>query len=147
MVLAGFGRFGRTVLDQLQRLAPESFGPVVIIDHNATPHARVFEEGPGFSGDYELVILDGELLDPEVLARAYEVTGRTGAPPVVIIGSASDGTNLQVALSVRREHDDAYIVVRGFRASPFTAEVAEEARLHLVNLGRLVRDGMPDRWF
>jgi voltage-gated potassium channel Kch len=147
IVLAGFGRFGRTVLDQLQRQAPDSFGPVVIIDHDATHSARVFEEGPGFSRGYEQVILDGEILDPEVWVRANAAVVPAGVPPVFIFGSASDGTNLQAALSVRKEHPDAHIVVRGFRASPFTEEVAEEARLHAVNLGKLVRDGMPERWF
>jgi voltage-gated potassium channel Kch len=147
VVLAGFGRFGRTVLDQLQRLAPDSFGPVVIIDHNATANARVFEEGPGFDQGYDRVLLDGEVLDPEIWARVYEATAPAGAAPVFILGSGSDGTNLQAALSVRREYPDAYIVVRGFRASPFTDEVAQEAGLHAVNLGLLVRDGMPERWF
>ena len=147
VVIAGFGRFGRTVLDQLQRLAPDSFGPVVIIDHDATQNARVFEKGPGFSEGYERVLLDGEVLDPQIWARVYEATAVAGTPPVFILGSGSDGTNLQAALSVRREHPDAHIVVRGFRASPFTDEVAREAGLHAVNLGLLVRDGMPEHWF
>ncbi len=147
VVLAGFGRFGRTVLDQLQRLAPGRFGPVVIVDHEATPNVRIFEDGPGLVGDYDVEVIDGDARDPAVLGRVYDVIRPIGTPPVFVFGSASDGTNLQAALSVRRELPDAYIVVRGFRASPFTEEVAQDACLHAVNLGQLVRDGMPDRWF
>ena len=146
IVLAGFGRFGRTVLDQLQRLAPGSFGPVVILDHDASRNVRLFEEEPGFSTDYERVVIDGDLLDPEMWDRVWNATGG-GVAPVFIIGSGADGTNLQAALSVHREHPEAYIVLRGFRASPFIEEVAREAGLHAVNLGQLVQDGMPDHWF
>lgn len=147
IVLAGFGRFGRTVLDQLQRRAPESFGPVVIIDHDGTRNARVFERDPGFMDGLERHVLDGDVLDPDVWRQVREITEASGVPPVFILGSGSDGINLQAALSVRRDYPDAHIVVRGFRASPFREEVAREAGLHSVHLGRLVRDGMPDRWF
>lgn len=147
IVLAGFGRFGRTVLDQLQKLAPASFGPVIIIDQEGTRNARVFEQDPGFLESLERHVIDGDVLDPDVWLRVKEITGGPGVPPVFILGSGNDGINLQAALSVRREYPDAYIVVRGFRASPFREDVAQEARLHAVDLGRLVRDGMPDRWF
>ena len=147
IVLVGFGRFGRTVLDQLQRRTPDRFGPVVIVDHDGSRNVRLFEEEPGFCGTYQHMVLDGDILDPEVRQRVDEITSPAGAPPVFILGSGSDGTNLQAALAIRREHPDAYIVVRGFRASPFTDEVARDAGLHSVNLSRLVQDGMPDRWF
>lgn len=147
IVIAGFGRFGRTVLDQLQKRAPESFGPVIVIDHDATRNARVFERDPGFLETLDRHVIDGDVLDPEVWLKVQEITKDLGVPPVFILGSGGDGTNLQAALSVRRDYPDAYIVVRGFRASPFREEVAQEAGLHSVHLGRLVRDGMPDRWF
>ena len=47
VVLAGFGRFGQTVLHQLQQHAKGSFGHVVIIDEHATRNARAFGEEPG----------------------------------------------------------------------------------------------------
>lgn len=147
IVLAGFGRFGRTVLDQLQMLAPESFGPVVIIDHDGQRNARVFERDPGFLDSLDHHVIDGDVLDPDVWRRVSEITGEISVPPVFILGSGGDGINLQAALTVRRDYPDAYIVVRGFRASPFREEVAREAGLHAVHLGRLVRDGMPDHWF
>ncbi len=147
IVIAGFGRFGRTVLAQLQRSAPGSFGPVIIVDHDATRNARLFHDGPGFDDGYEHLVLDGDLLDPVVWDQVHASLADSAAAPVFILGSGADGTNLQAGLSLRKRHPNAYVVVRGFRASPFTEEVAQEAGLHSVHLGRLIRDGMPERWF
>jgi len=147
VVLAGFGRFGRTVLDQLQRHASGSFGPVVILDEQATRHARTFEEEPGFSSDYVRVVVDGDALDPDTWRRIRAEVDVDRNDPVIIFGAGSDGTNLQAALAVGRRHPTAHIVVRSFRTSPFTAEIAQETGIHAVNLGELVQAGMPDAWF
>ena len=147
VVLAGFGRFGQTVLHQLQEQAPGSFGHVVIIDGNAERHARGFAEDPGFAGDYERDLIDGDLRDPDIWWHVGEVVGKHGHPPVVILGSGDDGTNLHAALRVRRYHPEAYVVVRSFRTSPFTSEVAKESGAHEVNLAALIGSSMPASWF
>ena len=147
VVLAGFGRFGQTVLHQLQKHALGSFGQVVIIDEHATRNVRAFKDQPGFSAGYARVVIDGDLLDPEIWSRIAEVVREGGHDPVIIVGSGNDGTNLHVALAVSRQHPGAYVIARSFRPSPFTAEIAEEAGLHAFNLAELIEDGMPGRWF
>ncbi len=147
VVLAGFGRFGQTVLHELQQRALGSFGKVVIIDELGTQKARAFAEEPGFRTDYDRVVLDGDLRDPELWRRTSEEVRSNGTNPVVILGSGDDGTNLHAALRVSKHHPGAYIIVRTFRASPFTTEVAEEVGAHAVNLRALIRNGMPASWF
>jgi voltage-gated potassium channel Kch len=147
VILAGFGRFGQTVLHQLQQHALGSFGHVVIIDEDAAMNARIFGEEPGFSDDYEHAVVDGDLLDPELWLRIGEVVRAHGHDPVVVMGSGNDSTNLHVALMVRRRHPDAYVIVRTFGASPFTAEVAQEAGVHAFNLRQLLGASMPETWF
>ena len=147
LVLAGFGRFGQTVLHQLQEQAPGSFGHVVIIDGDAERSARGFAEDPGFADDYERDLIDGDLRDPDIWWHVGEVVGEHGHAPVVILGSGDDGTNLHAALRVRRHHPEAYVVVRSFRTSPFTSEVAKESGAHEVNLAALIGSSMPERWF
>ena len=147
VVLAGFGRFGQSVLHQLQQHALGSFGHVVIIDEHATRNARAFEHEPGFAGDYDHAVIDGDLLDPEIWRRIAEVVRAHGHDPVVVLGSGNDGTNLQAALAVYKQHPDAYVIVRSFRTSPFTAEIAEEAGVHAFNLAELIERGMPEAWF
>lgn len=147
LVLAGFGRFGQTVLHQLQQHAPGSVGHVVIIDAQASRYARAFEEHPGFSGAYVREVIDGDLRDADIWDRIGEVVDAHGHEPVVVLGSGDDGTNLNAALRVRRQHPGAYAIVRSYRPSPFTAEVAEEAGAHAFNLAELIESGMPERWF
>jgi Trk K+ transport system NAD-binding subunit len=70
-----------------------------------------------------------------------------GQEPVVILGSGDDGTNLHAALLARKEHPTAYLIVRSFRASPFTEQIAEETNLEAFDLAGLLRNGMPAAWF
>jgi Trk K+ transport system NAD-binding subunit len=147
VVLAGFGRFGQTVLDQLQKHALGSFGRVVIIDENASRHSRAFADGPGFAHDYERLLIEGDIRDPEIWSRIAEIVHEHGHDPVVVLGSGHDGTNLHAALRVRDQHPGAYVIVRSFRSSPFAEEVADEAGAHAFNLGGLIESGMPERWF
>ena len=146
VVLAGFGRFGQTVLRQLQEHADGSFGPAVIIDQRAEVRARAFAEHPGFSESYDQTVLEGDILDPGIWHRIGEVIRTSGREPVIVLGSGEDGTNLQAALMARKRHPEAYVLVRSFRPSPFTAEVAHEAGLHAFHLGGLIASGMPARW-
>lgn len=147
VVLAGFGRFGQTVLHQLQQSAPGMFGPVVVVDEHAHQNVRIFEEEPGFSDDYERVVVAGDLLDPEVIREIGTTVGVDGNAPVIIVGSGHDSTNLHTALSFGQNHPDALVIVRSFRASPFMEEVLREAGAHPFNLGELIIAGMPDEWF
>jgi Trk K+ transport system NAD-binding subunit len=147
VILAGFGRFGQTVLHQLQQHARGSFDHVVIIDEDAEMNARIFEEEPGFADGYEHAVVNGDLLDPELWRCIGEVVRAHGHDPVVIMGSGNDGTNLHAALMVRKRHPGAYVIVRTFGASPFTAEVAREAGVQAFNLRELLGAGMPETWF
>jgi Trk K+ transport system NAD-binding subunit len=147
IVLAGFGRFGQTVLHQLQKHALGSFGRVVIIDENASSHVLAFEEEPGFSEDYDRLMIEGNLKDPAIWVRIGRIVEAHGESPIVILGSGDDGTNLHAALRVRRQHPDAYVITRSFRSSPFTEEVAREAGAQAFNLAALIGNGMPERWF
>jgi Trk K+ transport system NAD-binding subunit len=147
VVIAGFGRFGQTVLRQLQEHARGSFADVLIVDDQATKNARTFKERPGFDDGYRLTILDGDLLDPEVWRRVAGAIGSRGREPVVILGSGSDGTNLHAAFLARKQHPTAYLIVRSFQPSPFTEEIARETRMEAFNLAGLVQNGMPASWF
>jgi Trk K+ transport system NAD-binding subunit len=147
VVLAGFGRFGQTVLHQLQEHARGSFGYVVIIDIEADSKARAFEDQPGFAGDYERMVADGDLLDPDIWRRVSDVARARAQEPVVILASGNDGTNLHAALMVRKRHPAAFVIVRSFGASPFTTEVARDAGVHAFDLAELVRSAMPEAWF
>ncbi len=146
VVLAGFGRFGQTVLRLLQDQASGRFGHVVVVDERASAHARDFAEQPGFRDGYGRTVIDGDVLDPDVWDHVQSVVEAEGHAPVVVLGTGVDGTNVQVALRVRKHHPDAYVIARSFRSSPFSAEIVEEAGAHPFHLGGLIGQGMPERW-
>ena len=65
----------------------------------------------------------------------------------MILGSGNDGTNLHAAFLARKAHPTAYLIVRSFRASPFTEQVAKETNLEAFDLAGLLQQGMPAAWF
>lgn len=146
VVLIGFGRFGQTVLRQLQEQAVKSFDEVVIVDERASAMARVFGDYPGFDDRYQRSVLDGDILDPEIWAGIGARIEASGSAPVIIVGSGNDGINLQAALMARRRYPNAYVILRSFRLSPFTEEIAEAACVEAFHLGGLIANGMPERW-
>jgi voltage-gated potassium channel Kch len=146
VVLAGFGRFGQTVLRQLQEHAAGSFGRVVIVDEHAQAHVRTFSEVPGFKEGYEPSILDGDIVDPEIWTRIGEIIDSDRRQPVIILGSGRDGTNLQAALMARKRYPEALVIVRSFRLSPFTEEIARDVGVQAFHLGGLIANGMPEHW-
>jgi Trk K+ transport system NAD-binding subunit len=147
VILIGFGRFGQTVLRQLQEQAVKSFDEVVIVDERASAMARHFTEYPGFDDDgYTRSVLDGDVLDPAIWARIASRIGASGSAPVFIVGTGDDGINLQAALMARRRYPTAYVILRSFRLSPFTEEIAEAACVEAFHLGGLIASGMPERW-
>jgi hypothetical protein len=135
------------VLHQLQQRALGSFEHVVIVDQIATRKARGFEEEPGFSDGYARTIIDGDIRDPEIWNRISALVRNHGHDPIVVLGSGEDGINLQAALRVREQHPGSYVIVRTFRASPFTDEIAKEAGAQAFNLASLIEAGMPEAWF
>lgn len=146
VVLIGFGRFGQTVLRQLQEQALQGFDEVVIVDERASTMARIFGEYPGFDERYAYSVLDGDILDPEIWDEIAARIDASGRPPVFIVGSGEDGPNLQAALMARRRYPSAYVILRSFRLSPFTEEIARDAGVEAFHLGGLIASGMPDRW-
>ena len=119
VVLAGFGRFGQTVLRRLQQQASCSFGTVVIIDVEADLKAKTFAEEPGFRGDYDPEVINGDIRDPALWETIAGIIGHDDRDPVIIVGSGDDGINLHTALTLIKIYPRAFIVVRSFRHSPF----------------------------
>ena len=147
VILAGFGRFGQTVLDQLQAHANEHFGKVILIDTDARLNARTFAESPGFRDGHELRVIEGHLRDLEVWQQVDEVARAEVGPPTIVVGTGDDGLNLQVALDLIRRYPDAHVTVRSFSDSPFSAEVAAQTGVSPFHLAELITNRMPSTWF
>ena len=63
VVLAGFGRFGQTILEELQNSALEELETVAIIDQDARRRVLVADEQMQFSGDYRRELFEGDVAE------------------------------------------------------------------------------------
>jgi voltage-gated potassium channel Kch len=147
VILAGFGRFGQTLLDQLQTHARGTFSAVVILDLDASLNVASFAEHPGFVDGYERRIIDGHVNHPAVWREIDEVVAADVGDPVIVVGTGDDGLNLHTALELRRRYPGAYVIVRSFGESPFTNEVTAAAGVLPFRLAELISHAMPRAWF
>ena len=147
VVLAGFGRFGQTVLAELQDKASGDFQRVVIVDLEAEREVAVFDEQIGFRGSYERVVLQGDLRDPGLWESVEAEIEHGGVEPVLVLGSGLDRTNFRMSMTLGKRHPDALIIVRSERRWAFAEAFAEEAGIQTVSVAGLVALSMPPSWF
>jgi hypothetical protein len=147
VILAGFGRFGETVLGQLQQSAAGGFDHVVIIDVDAEQRALVFAEEVGFVAGYRRDVVAGDLRDPGLWHRLAEQVDLAGKEPVFVLGSGVDRTNLRTALWLARKYPRAFVLARSEARWRFAEEVSREAGIHTFSVAELVTQSMPMEWF
>ncbi len=147
VILAGFGRFGETVLGELQRGASGSFDHVVIIDVDAERRAMVFDEQIGFTNEYRRDILSGDLRDPSLWRTLAEQVDLHRSEPVFVLGSGVDRTNLRTAMWLAQKYPRAFVMARSEARWSFAEEVSREAGIHTFSVAELVTQSMPVEWF
>lgn len=144
LVLGGFGRFGQTVLDELTRRDEQCVRTVVIIDAHASRSYAEFGQLCSAETIGQRVILDGDLTDPRVLAKAQSACETH--QPAFVLGSNDDAANVRTAVSLAREWPEALVVARGFSSSTFAREIARDRHFTLLSVGELLTESIPDRW-
>lgn len=146
VVIAGFGRFGQTVLDQLQRRAADKFDRVVLIDIDCQKRAQMFDEQVGFTNGYAHERVDGDLRDPGLWRRLEAGYRFAEDEPAFVIGSGDDGVNLHTALWLKSKYPNAFVIARSFRASPFALDVSKKGGFNVFSVAELVTQSIPDAW-
>ena len=142
VVLAGFGRFGQTVLDELQQLAAGLFDTVVIIDLAAEQLAMVFAEQVGFDDDYRREVVEADLQHPGTWQQVQELIGTARTQPVFALGCGYDGVNIRTALWLSSKFPDARIFARCFDQSSFTEQISREGGFEIVSTAELLLASM-----
>ncbi len=147
VVLFGFGRFGQTVLDELQKCSIDKLAGVVIVDLEASHAASMFAQQVGFAKGYWHEVVDGDLRDPHVWRDIASKHDFAQCAPVFILGCGDDGVNLRAALWASETYPESYVVARSFYNSTFASEVARDANFHTFSVADLVTENIPDEWF
>ncbi|MCR9163771.1 MAG: NAD-binding protein [Nannocystaceae bacterium] len=147
VVLAGFGRFGQTVLEELQQGASGDFDRVIIVDLEATRRTAVFGEQVGFRDDYERIVLDGDIRDPRVWEDVVGNLDADRADPVFVVGSGQDRANLRLAMTLRSRFPQSQVIGRSERPWAFAEALSDEAGVQTLSVAQLVAESMPVSWF
>jgi voltage-gated potassium channel Kch len=150
VVLAGFGRFGQTILEYLQREARGHVQRAVVVDTAADRRVRLFRaQVPGFDR-CELVTVQGDLEDPDTWEKVEKATTGADVEPVYVVGTDDDQINLRTAIALRSLHADVRIFVRCVYESTFTSQLARQLHFEVLAVESMLRQALAARaalWF
>lgn len=146
VVMAGFGRFGQTILEELQNHAAGEFSTVGLIDLDAERRVLVVLEQGHLSDDYERVVVQGHVGHPEVWQRMSDAVDLAHSEPTVILGTGSPEENLRAAMWVKSQWPNALVFARTNDVSVFATDVGREHDINAISITQLMEDNIPDTW-
>jgi Trk K+ transport system NAD-binding subunit len=147
VVLAGFGRFGQSILEQLERHASDAFNRVAIIDLKAEQRTLIADEQVETERHYSRHTYEGDIDDPEIWQRLFKEVVIREEEPVFVITTGDDQTNLRCAIWLRQQFKNALIISRTLAPSYFAKGVCSEHNIVSVNTAELVEASIPHAWY
>ncbi len=146
VVLAGFGRFGQTILEELQKSAADEIDTVMIIDKDAHRRILVADEQMKYAGGYKRKLYEGDISHPEVWQQVRHENKLLGDNAVFVLGTGREEENLRTALWIRRQSPEALVIARSSTQSHFATEVGEDHDIVSISINQLVEDNIPRAW-
>ncbi len=145
VVLAGFGRFGQTILELLLAEAGEDLEAVVVVDTDAAARLRQFEADVGQPG-VRVLGLDLDVADPATWDRVASELAEMRAIPLFVLCGSDELLNLRAALFLRRMSSDPRIFVRCFHDSPFLKSLARQQSIELLIFETVLREALREHY-
>jgi hypothetical protein len=146
VVMAGFGRFGQTILEEMQNSAKGELDTVAIIELDAHRRVLVADEQMAFAGDYKRLLYEGDIGHPEVWETLRNEVKIDGDNTVFVLGTGREEENLRTALWLRRRYPEALIIARCSMESNFASAVGQENNIISVSINALIKDNIPRHW-
>lgn len=146
VIIAGFGRFGQTILEELQRNAIDELATVIIIEKDAHRRVLVAEEQMAFEGGYQRRVYEGDISNPEVWEKVETDVEGQGSNCVFVLGTGGEEDNLRAALWLRNKYQQAMVISRTSKHSRFAAEVGAEQKIISISINQLVEENIPGHW-
>ncbi len=142
VVLAGFGRFGQTILEFLEQQAAHEIGKVVIVDKLAGARLRTFREQVKSEAQCHVAVVEGDVSDPQVWDRVGALLGDIDNPPVIVLGCDDDRVNLRGAMYLRPRWPDAQLFVRTQHESAFTEELSDKHHFKVLAIDQVLEEAL-----
>lgn len=146
VILAGFGRFGQTILEELQRCALQELDTVIIIDQDAHRRVLVADEQMAFSGSFKRMLLEGDIAHPDIWDEVRNQADLDGPNTVFVLGTGREEENLRTALWLRRKYPEAMVIARSSKESLFASEVGQEHAIISISIAQLLEENIPRSW-
>jgi Trk K+ transport system NAD-binding subunit len=146
VIIAGFGRFGQTILEELHKNALDEIDSVAIIDVDAKRRVMVADEQLHYDNQYERMIFEGNISHPRVWKQLKAKIDLTKCAPVIILGTGAEDENLRTAIWLRAKYPDAMIIARTNQESQFAREVGREHGITSFSMTELIENNIPDDW-
>lgn len=146
VVLAGFGLFGQTILEELQNNASDQIEQISIIDLTANRRIEVVDEQQKQRPTYNRSVIEGDVSNPEVWRKLEATVDLSVNEPVVILGTGDAANNLRTALWIRQKYKNALIFARTNDISEFALEVGREHDINAISITHLVEEHIPASW-
>jgi hypothetical protein len=147
VVLAGFGQFGKSILEELERHASGAFNRVAIIDLAAEQQALIADEEMVTERKYSRHIYMGDIDDPEIWQRLFSEVVIGNEEPVFVITTGDNKTNLRCAIWLRKRFQNALIISRTPAPSSFAQGICDQHDVVSVNTAELLQVSIPHAWY
>lgn len=146
VVLGGFGRFGQTVLEELEQHAPTELESIAVIDVEAGRRMDVVKEQNRLRSDQNRQIFEGDISHPDVWRQVREHIDFNLGEPVVILGTGNAAQNLRTALWIKRNWPNCLVFTRTHDASELTRQMSGEHGIESLSITELLEDNLPQAW-
>lgn len=146
VVLAGFGLFGQTILEELQKNAAGQIARVLLIDVDAHRRVQIVEEQLNLDTSYEKHVLQGDISHPDVWRKVVDIFDLNIGEPVLILGTGTAANNLRTALWLKDKYPNALVFSRTNDISEFALQVGADHDIHCISITQLMEENIPPTW-
>lgn len=146
VVIAGFGLFGQTILEELQKDAPDQIARVVLIDVDAHRRVKIVEEQRSLDNSYEKHVLEGDISHPDVWREVVDIFDLSIGEPVLILGTGNAANNLRTALWLKDKYANALVFSRTNDISEFALQIGSDHSIQCISITQLVEENIPLEW-
>jgi hypothetical protein len=146
VVIAGFGLFGQTILEELQHYAQQEIDTIAIIGIDAKRRIQVVDEQRKLANYCKREIFEGNISHPEVWQQLRSKVDLSNTQPIIILCTDSVEDNFRTSLWLKNKYPDSMIIARSYLPSKFAEDVSEQYNILNVSINQLVKDNFPSEW-
>ena len=146
VIVAGFGRFGQSVLEELHDKAYDQIDRVGVIDIDADRRVLVVAEQERLAQKLRTDVFQGDISHPDVWRQLTDTIDLSKDEPTIILGTGQEQENLRTALWLKQKFPNAAVYARTNDTSNFALAVGNEFQMQNISITELVEKHFPPEW-